>query len=121
MKILLVDDDFSSISALANLLEFNNTICIANNGRDALDRFNTNNYDVVVTDIKMPVMNGLDLVKEIREIDKDVRIIIVTGHSNDQYRSLAQEFAVDGFFTKPLDVRIFMETLTEIECKISLQ
>ena len=67
MKILLVDDDIYSISALTNLLNYEHTLRIASNGRDALDSFSSDHYDVVLTDIQMPRMNGFDLVKAIRE------------------------------------------------------
>ena len=118
MRILLVDDDFSSITALTNLLEFNNDLHLAGNGQEALDVFRAGQYDVVVTDIKMPKMNGLDLLREIRKLDHNVRLIVVTGHSDDDNEAIARSYGVDGFFPKPLDVRCFMSVLSDIECSI---
>jgi len=120
VRILLVDDDTSSISALTNLLEYNNTLKIAKNGREALDMFNKSLYDVVVTDIRMPKMNGLMLLKAIRGTNRPTRIIIVTGHANDKNESEARNNGVDAFFSKPLDVGLFMDTLSRFESEIDV-
>jgi len=115
VRILLVDDDFSSISALANLLEYNNTLKIANNGVDALMMFEAERFDVVVTDIKMPKMNGLELLKAIRENDRNTDVILITGHPTDESESAASKLGARKLFAKPLDVKSFMKTLDDIE------
>jgi YesN/AraC family two-component response regulator len=106
------------MTALTNLLDFNNDLHLAGNGQEALDLFLSDRYDVVVTDIKMPKMNGLDLLREIRKYDNNVRVIVVTGHSDEDNEAIARGYGVDGFFSKPLDVRRFMSVLSEIECSI---
>lgn len=115
MRILLVDDDFSSISALANLLEYNNTLKIANNGADALMMFEAERFDVVVTDIKMPKMNGIELLKAIRENDSVTDVILITGHPTDESESAASKLGARKLFSKPLDVKSFMKILDDIE------
>jgi len=118
VNILLVDDDISSITALANLLKDSNVLKIANNGMDALDMFMANTYDVVVTDFSMPKMNGFDLLDAIRTTSRDVPVIIVTGHADSVREQEAISRGADSFFPKPLDVSKFLAALMRIEKKI---
>ncbi len=115
MKILLVDDDVSSVNALANLLEHEHTLRIATNGRDALDVVQVADIDAVITDINMPNMNGIDLLKAIRELGMNFPVVIVTGYPNEEYKQAAQIHGVRAFFSKPINVEQFMNTLKQIE------
>lgn len=114
MNILLVDDDISSVTALTNLLEHEHTLRIASNGLDALQTFQIAHFDVVITDIRMPKMNGIDLLKAIRQHSTTAHVIILTGYPSSDNIKDAETFGVSGFFTKPLDVERFMETLSYI-------
>ncbi len=118
MTILLVDDDIYSISALTNLLQYEHTLRIASNGQDALKSFIENHYDVVVTDIRMPKMDGIELLKSIRVCNKDTYVIIITGHPTPENESNAEKFGAYALFSKPLDVGGFMEVLSKIEGEI---
>ena len=115
MNILLVDDDISSVTALTNLLEHEHTLRIASNGFDALQTFEVAHFDVVITDIRMPKMNGIDLLKAIRGNNKRADVIILTGYPSTENIRDAEKFGVSGFFTKPLDVMRFMDTLAAIQ------
>jgi len=69
----------------------------------------------VITDIRMPKMNGIDLLKGIRAHDSATAVIILTGYpSVDNIRDV-DRLGVEGFFTKPLDVDRFMDTLHRIQ------
>lgn len=114
VNILLVDDDISSVTALTNLLEHEHTLRIASNGLDALQTFQIAHFDVVITDIRMPKMNGIDLLKAIRQHSTTAHVIILTGYPSSDNIKDAETFGVSGFFTKPLDVERFMETLSYI-------
>lgn len=115
MNILLVDDDISSVTALTNLLEHEHTLRIASNGYDALQTFQVAHFDVVITDIRMPKMNGIDLLKSIRALGSDTAVIILTGYPSSENIRDAEKYEVEGFFTKPLDVVRFMETLARLQ------
>ena len=120
MKILIVDDNKYSVSALTNLLKNNNyTLEIAANGREALDLYNADRFDVVITEIKIPKMNGIELLKAIRERSKKTRVVIITGHSNMENMSAAVSHGVDAYFSKPLNVRNFMDTISKYEREFS--
>ena len=117
MNILLVDDDISSVTALTNLLEHEHTLRIAANGLDAIQTFHIAHFDVVITDIRMPKMNGIDLLKAIRENNTFADVIILTGYPSLENIRDAEQYGVSGFFTKPLDVERFMDTLSHIQTR----
>ena len=118
VNILLVDDDISSVIALKNLLEHEHTLKIASNGVDAFEFYKTGNYDVVISDIMMPKMDGIELLKAIRKNDKDTHVIILTGYPSAKNIKAAKRYNAYELFTKPLDVKRFMKVLAQIESSI---
>ncbi|MHB9027414.1 MAG: response regulator [Candidatus Latescibacterota bacterium] len=115
MNILLVDDDISSVTALTNLLEHDHTLRIASNGLDAIQTFQITHFDVVITDIRMPKMDGIDLLKAIRKFSTSAAVIILTGYPSQENIRDAEKYGVSAFFTKPLDVERFMDALATIQ------
>ena len=118
LNILLVDDDISSIVALTNLLEHEHSLRIASNGLDAIQAFRIARFDVVITDIRMPKMDGIGLLKAIRKHNRYAEVIILTGYPSPDNIKDAEKYGVSAFFTKPLDVEQFMDALSRIhECQ----
>ena len=115
MNILLVDDDISSVTALTNLLDHDHDLKIATNGYDAFDLITANRYDVVITDIMMPKMSGIELLKSIREFDSDINVIVLTGYPTDRNIKAVTKYNAAAFFIKPIDVEHFMAELEKIE------
>ena len=119
MNILLVDDDISCVIALKNLLEHEHTLKIASNGIDAYEFYKTGQYNVVVSDIMMPKMDGIELLKAIRKDDKDTYVIMLTGYPNAENIKAAERYNAYALLPKPLDVERFMKVLSQIECSLS--
>jgi len=115
LRILIVDDDIYSGLALTNLLQHDHVLRIATNGQDALSLFAEGDYDAVVTDIRMPKMNGIELLKAIRCVNCEIPVIIISGHGTSDYQAEADEFGARAFFSKPLDVEQFMKVLYDLE------
>ena len=79
-SILLVDDNKLGLSARKSVLEeLGHRISTASNGVDALEQFNDRKFDLVVTDYKMPRMNGLELIVGLRKIAPDLPVILISG------------------------------------------
>jgi CheY-like chemotaxis protein len=79
-RILLVDDNVSGSTARKTVLEeLGHKISVACNGADALDQFARQKYDVVVTDYRMPRMDGLELITRLRKQQPDISIVLVSG------------------------------------------
>ncbi len=115
MNILLVDDDLCSVSALTNLLQFDHSVRIARNGFEALRLFREGEFDLVVSDVQMPKMNGVELLKALCHEKRNIPIILMSGYSDVLDHEAAEMYGLTAYFTKPIDVGRFMETLAVIE------
>ncbi len=103
--ILVVDDDETQRNMLKKvLLRDGYDIETAFSGKDALEKFKASHADVVVTDIKMPDMNGLDLFREIRNLDQDTAVILMTAYGTIESAVQAMAEGAAYYLTKPLDI-----------------
>ena len=104
-RILLVDDEEDIRDVLTIALEdMGHDVVTAENGMEALKKFKTQEFSLVLTDIKMPGMDGIELLKKIKQVSPDTEIIMITGHGDmdlaiESFRNEAVEF-----ITKPVDV-----------------
>ncbi len=80
------------------------TVFIAKNGKEGLEIFKEHSPDIVMTDIMMPVMSGLEMAKEIRKLSLKTKIIIVTAHGDGDSLMEAIDIGVDRFLTKPVSL-----------------
>jgi len=103
MRILVVDDDPLFQNIIGDILSSNFasiSVSEAHDGAEALAEFRHHSPDLVFMDIQLPTMNGLDLTKQLKTIDPDVHIVILTNHDNREYREAASECGVDHFISK---------------------
>src|SRR4030042_4964095 len=84
MNILLVDDEPDVRTTLANFLgKLGYSVVCAYNGLEGLHRFHSQTFDLIITDIKMPDMDGLELMHRVKQIEKSpIDIIVITGHGD---------------------------------------
>jgi len=115
LKVLLVEDEEN----IANL--FKDTIgdyfykfYLAKDGLDGLDKFNELNPDIVITDINMPKLNGLDMAKKIKKISKNIPIIILSAFSEKEKLFSAIDIGVIKYFLKPYDPEVILNYIIEI-------
>lgn len=112
LKVLFVEDGDLAREALAYYLKRRfKAVDVAGNGRDGLEMFKANHYDVVLTDIVMPVMDGLDMARQIKAIDADMPIIILTAHSDAHHALLAKEIGVASIINKPVYPELVVEEI----------
>ncbi len=104
LSILYIEDEQKiRHQALIYFSKFFGSVDEAENGLEGLDKYKNSNYDIVITDIFMPKLNGLDMSKKIKEIDKRQKILIVSAYSNSQNILKAIEIGIDGYILKPFD------------------
>ena len=121
-NVLLVEDDAGAREILQNILSrFFNSVIVAQNGEEGLEKFRDNKIDLVVTDINMPKMNGLEMSKEIKQIDPDSHILIISAHNETNYFIEAIKLGIDGFVLKPVDVNDLMQMLFKIAKSLTLK
>lgn len=121
MKILIIDDEPKIRNGLSNLLSRREGWEVAGayeNASEALKYLAVNRVDVMITDIKMPEISGLELIARIRERDKKTAIIILSGYSNFQFAQRAIELGVSRYLTKPTNPRELICVLEETEKKL---
>jgi len=104
IKILIVDDSVSMVNGLVKILEVSGYEADpAYNGQDALRKLSGKDYDVIVCDIEMPGMNGLDLLKNIRRDYDNLSFILMTGYLEQEYFIKAIQLGASDFIRKPID------------------
>jgi len=111
-RILVIDDEQSIRNSLKEVLEYEKyEVDLATEGREGLEMFEKNKYDVVLCDIKMPKMDGIEVLEEIFEQTTDVPIIMISGHGNiDTAVESIKKGAYD-FIEKPLDLNRLLITI----------
>ena len=121
MKIVIVDDEPKIRNGLSKLLSSRPGFDITGvfeNAMEALEQLSVSYADVIITDIKMPEINGLDLINRIREKDENTKIIILSGYSDFSFAQRAIELGVTRYLTKPTNARELIGILEEIEKNI---
>jgi two-component system NtrC family response regulator len=102
MRVLLIDDDLNLCKVLAYQLEKNGyTVTTANNGEAGVSLFSKSDYDIVITDIQMPDMSGIDVLRKIRKDNEKVIIIIITAHGSVENAIEACKLGATDYLTKP--------------------
>ncbi len=110
--LLVVDEPIVQMVVIAMLKKLGCAVVLAETGKDALAKFSTNTYDIILMDIGLPDMRGTDVTKEIRrrEVDKHTPIIAVTAYTIDEVKVECDAAGMDAIYNKPLPG----ETLEEI-------
>ena len=104
-KILVVDDDKSIRETLTNYLKRQNfEVTSAENGKIALEIVKRKNPDLIITDVRMPEMNGIDLLKNVKEIDSHIQVIIISAFDDMQSTVQAMQNGAYDYIEKPLEI-----------------
>lgn len=105
IKVLLVDDEREFADTLAQRLKMRNLkVGTAYNGEDALTKLKEDEPDVVVLDLNMPGMHGLEVLAETKKAYPDIQVIILTGHGTDKEEEEAKKIGSCDFLNKPADI-----------------
>lgn len=125
IRTLLVDDEYYIRERLKIILDWEalgfTVVGEAENGRQALERLNETSAQLLLIDIKMPEMSGLELAREIHESHPHVFIIILTGFNTFEYAREAIQYGVSGYLLKPIDRTELKEQLRLLKIKFEVQ
>ncbi len=105
INILIVEDDIELNKTVEIFLKtegFNTSTCF--DGLQALECLNTNNFDLVLTDVMMPNLDGFNLAQKIREHNKNIPIIFMTAKDDKLSKQLGYKLEIDDYITKPFDI-----------------
>ena len=117
-KILLVEDEKSIGEVLCNiLLFFGHEVDFVDNGSDGIKKFQENEFDLVITDLGMPGISGFDVAKEIKQVNCNTPVILITGWGIQLDKKELRERGVDLVINKPFQMQ---QVLSLIQDAISL-
>jgi CheY-like chemotaxis protein len=101
-NLLIVDDELDLLTNMKELLEDEaHHIYLANNGEEGLAILRSHKIDCVVSDIKMPVMDGLTFIKMARKLGLNMPFIFYTGHGSSELKKITRDLGATDLFTKP--------------------
>lgn len=115
IRLLYVEDDTETREELQSILElYVSELYIAKNGREGLEYYKKYLPDIVVTDIQMPEMNGLSLAADIKTLNPEQQIVILSAYNDVEYLFRALELELQHYITKPISVERLLNKLAEI-------
>jgi len=116
MKILVIDDEKPTLSMFNLFLTaYGYDVFVAENGEKGLEIFKEMSPDIVFTDIKMPGIDGLEVLRRIREQDTDTQVIIITGHGDMEKAVEALDLDASDFINKPVERQALNSALSRAE------
>jgi len=114
IKVLLVDDEKSFVDTLAQRLSMRELIVDkVYDGEQALSYIKKMDPDVIVLDLKMPGLHGIEVLREIKKIKHEIQVIILTGHGTDKDEEEARKLGGFDFLRKPADIDLLVSKIKE--------
>ncbi|MFP4977776.1 response regulator [Paenibacillus sp. CN-4] len=118
-KVLLVDDEIYVRKGLLELIPWEtlkfNIVGEANNGAEALDMIRQHEPDLVITDIRMPILDGLDLIRSVKELSfPDLIFVVISGYHDFKYAQQALRYGVHDYILKPIDEEEMTATVRKL-------
>jgi len=113
-KILLVDDEKEFVHTLSERLQSRNlSPAIAYNGEEALSIIESDEPEVVVLDLQMPGIHGIEVLRRVKKGHPMTEVIILTGHGSEKEREAADELGAFAYLRKPVDIKVLSDTMKE--------
>jgi DNA-binding NtrC family response regulator len=117
-KVLLVDDEVDFLETLAERLKARGLkVSTATSGEDAVNSADEEGYDLIILDLSMPGIDGLETLKRIKTRQPDAEIIILTGQSSIRTSIEAMKLGAEDFLQKPVNISELMEKISEAKDK----
>jgi two-component SAPR family response regulator len=112
LEILLVDDDETLRQSLQLLLQAEGySIAVASSGEEALEQARLRYFDLVLCDVRMPGIDGIETIKQLKDSISDAHFVVMTGYASEDAPVQALRLGVDDYLHKPFDIPIFLEKL----------
>ena len=116
MKVLIIDDERAIRRALKEILEYENCqVLEAENGKEGLELIRSNSLDVIFCDIKMPLVDGMELLEQVQREGNEVPIVMISGHGTLETAVQAIKIGAFDFIEKPLDLNRILVILRNVK------
>ena len=114
IRILIADDEVEFASTLATRLELRGYVTeIANSGEETLEAITRQVPDLLLLDLKMPDLDGLEVLAKLRENHKELKVIILTGHGSFSSGNQGMTLGAFDYIMKPVELSLLLEKITE--------
>lgn len=111
-KVLLVDDEEELVRALAERLEIRQLECeVALNGEEALRMVEDSPPHVILLDLKMPGMDGMEVLRRVKKSHPDIQVVVLTGHGSESDEQIVRRLGAIDYLQKPVDIRELVKAL----------
>jgi PAS domain S-box-containing protein len=122
LKLLYVEDNFDAREATLMILEeFFDDIVVACDGEDGFEKFENNEIDLIITDINMPKLNGMEMSKKIRQNDIDIPILFFSAYNEAKDFLESIMLGIEGYLIKPINIEQFLVLLNKVVQKFILK
>ena len=115
LRILAVDDSATMRSLVQQTLGIGGyEVTLASDGKEGIDKFGDSSFDLVITDINMPVMDGLTFIRELRKRNTDIPILTLTTESEENIKQKGAEAGANGWIIKPYRPAQFLDIIKKV-------
>jgi len=122
LNVLYVEDSEEARAPTIKMLKnYFNTIDVSFDGANGFEKFKSNPYHIIFTDLNMPVMDGVMMIKKIREFDLDVPIVILSAYDDKEYLLETIKHGIDGYLVKPYSFSQITEVINKIVLKLNIK
>jgi len=122
LTVLYVEDESNTRSQISQILQlFFKEVLVGINGEEALEIYKKNHTDLIMTDLTMPKMDGLTMIKEIRKTNSAQHIIVLTAHNSSENLMETIDLQLDGFLLKPIKMDKLITLLFKVAKIITLE
>jgi DNA-binding NtrC family response regulator len=113
-KVLIIDDDEMHLVMVRQILDSESmTFFSTADGPHGIKLFSEHRPDLVLLDMGLPSMSGIDVLKEIKKLDANAKVIVVTGYGSSDVAKAAERFGAYGFIQKPVDMKTFVAVINQ--------
>ncbi len=118
-KVLLVDDEREFVQTLSERLQMRDMGCVvAFDGESALELVRNDDPEVMILDLKMPGIDGMEVLNQVKKIRPEIEVIVLTGHGSEQDQQTCMDMGAFAYMQKPIDINILSTLLNDAHKKI---
>ena len=117
IKLLIANEDSEETSIISQKLTEDNNLCkidTATSGSDALELIEKNSYDLVITDIVLPEVDGFEIIEKVKSINRETKIIILTSLSSDTFIKKAMSLSAEYYMIKPASTSVLVKRINDL-------
>jgi len=123
LRVLIVDDEFNIAMLIKKLIQWEKIglecVGVVDNGETAYNIIQTDKLDIVITDIRMPKINGLDLISMTKKVNPNIKFIVISGYKEFEYAHKALQYGVNDYLLKPVNAEELNKVLEKIHGEIT--